>query len=305
MVHQVCVLGNSHLASARRAWPVVKDRYPQLQVTFFGGPGKTIGDVKLVDGALTPDNDRSTVLIEKVSGRREIVISEYSAFCIIGSGLRPSAAVELAAEYTTQPDLGPPRIAPTMFSSVLSSPLYRSIADRLARLIRRPSKAPMVLAEESERGRRLISPAMFVSVLSGMLEGSVAMRLARLIRSQSNAPLFLVGQPYPIATILDEVDDPEIGPVALRWKAALSDGPVLDRLYTRTMEGLAKSVGATFIPQPASTIQQSILTEGAYRLDREKELKDFAHTNEAYGELIIEALNALLREPDSQTSRGG
>ncbi|NQW53315.1 MAG: hypothetical protein HQ465_18940 [Rhodospirillales bacterium] len=259
MVHHVCVLGNSHLASARRAWPLVRDRYPQLQVTFFGGPGKTIGDVKLVEGALTPDNDRSTLLIEKVSGRREIVISEYSAFCVVGSGLRPAAAAELGAEYSTQPD----------------------------------------------RGRPLISPAMFASLLSSILDRSIAMRLARLIRSHSNAPLFLVGQPYPIATLLDEVDDPKLGPVARRWHAALSDGPMLDRVYTMAMKGLAKSVGATFIPQPAGTIQQSILTASAYRLDREKELKDFAHTNEAYGELVIEALNALLSEADTQTSRGG
>jgi hypothetical protein len=258
MVHLVCVLGNSHLASARRAWPVVKDRYPQLQVTFFGGPGKTIGDVKLVEGALVPDNDRSTVLIEKVSGRREVVISDYTAFCVVGSGLRPSAAAELATEYSTQPD----------------------------------------------RGRPLISPAMFASLLSSILDRSIGMRLARLIRSHSNSPLFLVGQPYPIATILDEVDDPQIGPVARRWKAALSDGPVLDRLYTKAMEGLAKSVGATFIRQPANTIEQSILTVSAYRLDHEKERKDFAHTNEAYGELVIESLNALLGEPGTQISTG-
>ena len=145
MVHHICLIGNSHLAGMRRAWPTIKEQFSQFQVTFFGGPGKTIADVELSDGLLSATTPRAAHLLNKVSGRTEIVLGDYNAFCVVGSGLRPSAAVDLIGEFSTRRSSGRRLISPEVFAAAVEGTLDHSVAMRLARLVRGVSQAPLFL----------------------------------------------------------------------------------------------------------------------------------------------------------------
>ena len=54
---KICVLGNSHIASLKNGWDRVGQKYPDIELVFFGARGAGLDGLELDGKALVAAND--------------------------------------------------------------------------------------------------------------------------------------------------------------------------------------------------------------------------------------------------------
>ena len=83
----LCILGNSHMAAFKLAWEAIKQDYPDVRITFFGGIKGVVSRLHVEDGAIVPDNGRIRESLLWTSGGLDRITGDYDAFLLIGMGL--------------------------------------------------------------------------------------------------------------------------------------------------------------------------------------------------------------------------
>jgi hypothetical protein len=89
---KLCILGNSHTGSLKRAWdnliePSLKG---QFEITFFAARGENLNGLVLDGTTLVPNNKRLTETIKFTSNGLAIVeCNSYDVFLIYGAGIEP------------------------------------------------------------------------------------------------------------------------------------------------------------------------------------------------------------------------
>lgn len=90
---RICVLGNSHVASLKKGWDLIKDRYENIDLTFFAQRQRGLIDLEIKDGMLFPSTISLKNAISYTSGGRDhIDFSLYDSCLIYGLGLKPYKA---------------------------------------------------------------------------------------------------------------------------------------------------------------------------------------------------------------------
>lgn len=55
---KVCILGNSHIACVKHAWDAVAERYPEVDIVFFGSSANTLEYARADQGLLLPGTEQ-------------------------------------------------------------------------------------------------------------------------------------------------------------------------------------------------------------------------------------------------------
>lgn len=80
---RVCVFGNSHVGSLRRAWERNKQKYAEIELTFFASPGKDLQGLKVSNGNLIADSESlKDVLIYTSGTDGDVIVKDYDCFLI-------------------------------------------------------------------------------------------------------------------------------------------------------------------------------------------------------------------------------
>lgn len=84
---KVCLIGNSHLATLKRAWDL-REKRSGLELTFFGAASQTTKTVEDIgDGRLMSADPRVRERFRMTSGREYIDVGAYDVFAFVGVGL--------------------------------------------------------------------------------------------------------------------------------------------------------------------------------------------------------------------------
>lgn len=84
---RVCVIGNSHVGPWKLAWDDLRSSFPHLALHFFAGPGSTLRELEVIDGALATRDAGLRKYLELTGGTEAIHLDDYDAFCIVGCGV--------------------------------------------------------------------------------------------------------------------------------------------------------------------------------------------------------------------------
>jgi len=91
---KICVLSDSHAASLKRGWTIIKADFSGTELTFFAGTSGEWNSLRAVDGKLVPE---SAVLREQFARsvhRKAEIADEYDAYIICSIGLAISSALK-------------------------------------------------------------------------------------------------------------------------------------------------------------------------------------------------------------------
>lgn len=90
---KICVLGNSHVASLKMGWELIRNEYKQMNLTFFAQRQSGLNGLVLRNGLLVPNNEELKRAISYTSGGLEFIDINDFDFCLLyGLGVRPYIA---------------------------------------------------------------------------------------------------------------------------------------------------------------------------------------------------------------------
>lgn len=93
---RVALLGNSHIFNWKRAWTSLGKVYPGVEFIFFAAPGAPFAHCEPQGDRLVFTNEDVARWVKRTSGgRREMVVADYDAFCVVGLGCEVRAATSL------------------------------------------------------------------------------------------------------------------------------------------------------------------------------------------------------------------
>lgn len=269
MTLRVCFLGNSHVAALRDAWRQGPDRWPirwpGLEAGFVGAHKDLLLRTELRAGRLVPADAAAAAAFRDLSGIEDVDLAAWDAFVITG------CLVSVATAANTYRDcrwVGLP--------SVAAHPDLASAPERLS------SRAAARAAIEAAMASRL------------------GPRLAAHLRAMTDRPILLTSQPRVSAAIKARRRT-----VTRAHHIALGndDAAGLSAMFEAAAARVVAGAGALFVPQPAGTIEDHILTalpymQGARRLTARGRAAqpedDIMHANAAYGALVLDQVVAVL-----------
>ncbi|WP_424940030.1 hypothetical protein [Aliiroseovarius sp. S253] len=83
---RLCVIGNSHVGALKLAWSALNSEYPDIEITFFASPGKSVRKLKARGSKILPVSPkaaRSFRITSEVGNR--INVKQYDAFLCYGT----------------------------------------------------------------------------------------------------------------------------------------------------------------------------------------------------------------------------
>jgi hypothetical protein len=250
---RACFIGNSHLASVRLAWPLVRHQFADLDVTFFGAPGKALGELQVRDGIVGTESARTTQLLQRVSGRDEFRIADFDYFALFGLGFSPSTVLTVFENFRVwragSKDAEKRLLSRPAFVESVAGQLRRSLAGTLGAKLRAETDRPIFIVPQPCPAEGVLVPSS-----ANVLELS-----------------------EPIAEFA-------------RWTTAVTAATDLQRLFVRAAQTAASSLGMSLLPQPAETLTSGIFTKEAYRYTSSVEKMDYAHMNAEYGKVVLRHL---------------
>lgn len=79
-MRELCVIGNSHIAALKLGWETIRSDFPDVQLFFFGAPGRKMVGLTAVNQHLEPTDDIQRRYFRQTSGGRESIHANYDAY---------------------------------------------------------------------------------------------------------------------------------------------------------------------------------------------------------------------------------
>ena len=258
---KVCVLGNSHLASMKTGWDLVRDAFPDHELTFFGAPKAMMDDLSLEGNCLVPGNEKLRRKLNGFSnGLDAIDIDAFDAFIVVGL------------------QFGPRRLAQLYRTHRSMSFEWRSALNELA---------PMVSKDEPVTA---ISERLFSDAIIAGLTDTMAIRIIDMIRDVTEKPIYLVSAPYFSELALETGN----------WDGVIGSGDVETlaqrfRKYARH----ACPVHVNLVLTPNRMVQHGFFTAKEYAVPpTEDGFQDLVHTTDQYGAGMLRSVFATMRKAE-------
>ena len=158
---RLCILGNSHAASLKQGWDLLRSRYPTLAVVFFAARGDGLSGLTLANDCLVPNTELLAQAIRHTSGGLgEVPLGEYDAFVCYGLG------------YHVQPLPSPVSYSRALLEALSRDVFMDSLSGKLSSLIRALSAAPIFIGHNPLHAV-LVEPT--VAAARGEYSAAVAM----------------------------------------------------------------------------------------------------------------------------------
>ncbi len=262
---RLCFFGNSHVAALRSGWMEHPGAWPSLSAQFVGAHKGLLLETENKNGTLTPTTRNASDAFAKLGGGTGVDLAAFDAFVIAG------CQVALSRVTTLYRDLRWPDL-PSLHTS-------ENLAEMTA-----------VLG----------SQAAALATLTYTLNARLGLQFLRHLREMTDKPIYLTSQPRASAA-LRSMKDPNTASHRAILRAG--DAAAVSDLFETAAARITADFGGIFLPQPADTIEDHILTAkpfmtGAKRLtehmDAAQPKEDLRHGNAAYGAKVISQLAARL-----------
>jgi hypothetical protein len=258
---KICVLGNSHLASMKTGWDLVRDTTPEYELTFFGAPKAMMDDLSLEGNALVPGTDKLRRKLSMFSeGSESIDLDSFDAFVVVGLQFGPRRLAQL---YRTH--------RPVSFE-------WRGPLNNLAPMV---SKKQQVTA---------ISERLFNDAMIAGLTDTMAIRIIDMIRDVTEKPVYLVSAPYFSELALETGD----------WDAVIGSGDV-DLLAQRFRKYArhACPVHVNLVLTPNRLTTHGFFTAKEFAVaPTDDGFQDLVHTTDEYGAAMLRSVFATMRKTE-------
>lgn len=265
MTLRICFFGNSHIAALREAWRDDAGRWPNVEASFVGAHKDLLLKTAFHDGHLVPASEATEDAFRRLGGVSQVDLSAFDAFVVTGCLISVATA---ANTYRDCRWIGLPSLA-----------------------------AKQDLAAGPER---LLSYAAARASMEAAMSTRLGPRFVAHLRGMTDKPILLTSQPRVSATI-----KAKRRAVTRAHHTALGNGDAagLSEIFEDAASRMIARHGAVFVPQPAETIEDGILTalpymNGAKRLTAKGNLPqpkdDIMHANSAYGALVIDQVVAAM-----------
>ncbi|MBK5933284.1 hypothetical protein C8N32_101241 [Rhodovulum imhoffii] len=254
---KICVFGNSHTACLIEAWRAVR---LGGEMDFFVQAGTGPAGMQLADGRIEPESARHRAFLERLGLPVRLDLTHYDALAVVGCGISKFRLTDVLN-----------------CCHVLGWPCPN------------PSDLP-VITEPCLR-----------AALSDALAGTTGASLVRRLRAaRADVPVFAIPQPAPSERLL------KMRCTGGGFRRLIRQGLALHaaEVFRQVARAVCSAEGAVFLPQPDATMTHGILTTGSFSTaaTRLVDLKtphpdqDILHANGAYGAVVLEALQAALRQ---------
>ncbi|SMY08672.1 hypothetical protein [Flavimaricola marinus] len=267
---RVCFFGNSHIAALREAWRDDAARWPGLEPSFVGAHKDLLLKTVHRNGRLVPSGNATADAFRRLGGVEDVDLGAFDAFVVTGC----------------------------LISVATAANTYRD-----CRWVGLPSlEAKHDLAAGPER---LLSYAAARASMQAAMATRLGPKFVTHLRAMTDKPILLTSQPRVSAAIKAKRRS-----VTRAHHTALSNGDAegLSAIFEDAAARVIAECGARFVPQPAPTIEDHILTalpymNGAKRLTARGNLPqpkdDIMHANAAYGALVIDQVVSTLGDKGS------
>jgi hypothetical protein len=144
---EICIIGNSHLASLKMGWDIIKDDFRRINPTFFAAPGKTMENLAVSDNALVGTTDKLSRSLARLSGGKSQIDDVYDRYLVCGLKFSVSALVLLLRDYRieTEPKDGRQPLSDECFRNVIEGCLRQTLCIETIQKLRLITRAPIGL----------------------------------------------------------------------------------------------------------------------------------------------------------------
>lgn len=101
MSHNICFIGDSHVAALRQALDDPRTAAHADRITIFGSRGSGLFSLREEDGALVTDEKKVRQDLNFTGGARRIKLGHYDAFCIVGGLVKLQRVDDIVEHYAT------------------------------------------------------------------------------------------------------------------------------------------------------------------------------------------------------------
>lgn len=240
---RVCFIGNSHLAAFKTGWDQRGELFSGVEADFFGSAGA--GFTRLVlEGRNIISRDPAIVKqMEFTSGgKSQIALDDYDAFVLVAMGHGMIKHLKNCADH--RPVGMPPAahlISDKLFAKSIHHNTRRSVAAKIAKLIREATDKPIIMCEQP-LPRPMVKesgPAVWKEVDGVAPEVS---RVFNAIKTRMGDSLYLTSIRQPDSTIADAFfTKTEFGENAIRLR------PGFDKTYEDDAEHMNAAFGLEYL----------------------------------------------------------
>ena len=141
---RIAVVGNSHVSAFAEGWPKVRERHPDIEITFFGAIKAEMCHLVVKDDRLVATRPRAREWLKMTSGREDIP-GDFDRYLVLGLGL---GSFYFARALRTYRPMDFDSKAPTLVSWSFLRAMAQSVADEspaaiVVRNLRRITTSPI------------------------------------------------------------------------------------------------------------------------------------------------------------------
>jgi hypothetical protein len=154
----------------------------------------------------------------------------------------------------------------------------------------------------SPHNQILISEACFKAAIAGLVEQTWSMQIARMLRGMTTKPVYVIPEPFASSDVPETASGKAGLYIIAKNNSYLEE---FGKMFSEICAGLQKEMKVTLLEQPPETVQDHVFTRREYAQSSliERPEDDLLHTNERWGELVIQDLVQDLA--NRQTSQQG
>jgi len=150
---KIAVIGDSHVAALKRAWPSVAEDFTDVSITFFAVGAGEMRNVRLKGDSLVPENDFVREHFALTSeGLEEIRIGDYDNFVLVGMQPTNFQAADSLWQHRTidySARDGAHLVSRACFREAIKQRIKSSPSGRLSEMIAQRKEAPIFLIRQS------------------------------------------------------------------------------------------------------------------------------------------------------------
>lgn len=143
------VIGNSHLASFKLGWELIKESYPNIQMTFFGSPTTSMRALEVKGGQLVPKTQLVKDNLIWTSGGLDAIPGNMDAYFCVGMGFSFIHLIALLKDHRVPRDFVSGKgdlhlISDDFYESAMLGTLKNSVALRVISQLKQISASKII-----------------------------------------------------------------------------------------------------------------------------------------------------------------
>jgi hypothetical protein len=154
-VKRVCVISDSHVNAITRGWGCIKSEHPDIELTFFASPKKSMNSLEVSSGRLITHDFQCARRITHTSTGLNAITGDYDCYLIVGLEFGFNLIVHFCELYRIEGEAADQRIpiSNACFRSAIEDNLRNTISVETALKLHEITEAPIAVIPYPVRSR--------------------------------------------------------------------------------------------------------------------------------------------------------